>query len=345
MPRSTKIEQMTTPLISIVMAARNTGVYIAKCLLSIQAQTYQNWELIAVDDRSTDDTRDILERFAREDTRIRVFSSDGERLNPALYFGQRQMRGTLINRMDSDDYMPPDKLQSMYDLWVTHGKGHIVAGGTQHFVEDGEVGRGFRRYEDWLNERTRKADHYKHIYKECVIPSHCWLIHRDDFLQVGGFEPDVYPEDYDLCFRYYGAGYRIVALDKIVHYWLDRSDRISRTWEEYKDNRYYDLKLGYFYELDRDSSRPLVVWGAGPNGKDLVKRLLQKEQDLIWVCDTPRKIGNDIYGIKLRASESVSELDHPQIMVAVASPEDQATIQAQLTRWNLSLAEDYWFFL
>jgi len=327
------------------MAARNTEQYIAKCVQSIQAQTYLNWELIAVNDRSTDATRQILEQHAAQDARIRVVDSDGERLNPALLTGQHHIRGTLVNRMDSDDYMPVDKLASLYARWAPYGKGHVVAAGTQHFVDEGEVGQGFKRYEDWLNMRTQKGDHYLHIYKECVIPSHCWLIHRDDFEAVGGFEPDVYPEDYDLCFRFYQAGFTVVALDKIVHYWRDRSDRISRTWPEYKDNRYYDLKLRYFYRLDRNRQRPLVVLGAGRNGKDLVKRLLPLEKELIWVCDTPSKIGQDIYGIKLQATSVLADIAEPQVLVAVASPTDQAEIKSRLAGWHMELAKDYWFFL
>ena len=60
-------------------------------------------------------------------------------------------------------------------------------------------------------------------------------------------------------------------MNVILHYWRDRSNRISRTWAEYKDNRFYELKVKYFNQLDRDTSRELVIWGAGKNGKDLVK--------------------------------------------------------------------------
>ena len=66
------------------MAARNTEPYLQECLDSILAQTYSNWELIAVNDRSTDRTRDILDDYAAKDSRVRVYDSPGERLIPAL---------------------------------------------------------------------------------------------------------------------------------------------------------------------------------------------------------------------------------------------------------------------
>ena len=80
-------------------------------------------------------------------------------------------------------------------------------------------------------------------------------------------------------------GLTIIGIDKILHHWRDRSDRISRTWEEYKDNRYFELKLRFFYELDRDQTRPLVLWGAGKNGKDMAKLLQAYDDTFHWVCD------------------------------------------------------------
>ena len=94
------------------------------------------------------------------------------------------------------------------------------------------VGEGFTKYENWLNEVARTSIHYQEIYRECVIPSHCWLIHKDDLNAAGGFDPVVYPEDYDLCFGFYKLGLDVIGIDRILHYWRDRSDRISRTWEE-----------------------------------------------------------------------------------------------------------------
>lgn len=315
------------------------------CLDSIIAQTYSQWELIAVNDHSTDRTPKILNEYAEKDRRIRVFHSKRHKLIPTLKEGYPHVRGTLINRMDSDDRMPHDKLQTLVNEWSKYGKGTIVAGGTEHFVDEGEVGDGFRRYERWLNEVAKNGTHYQEIYKECVIPSHCWIVDKDDFDSVGGFEPEVYPEDYDLCFRFYQQGLKVVGIDKVLHYWRDRSNRISRTWEEYKDNRYFGLKIPYFYKLDRDLKRPLVLWGAGKNGKDLAKLILEREDSFDWVCDNERKIGKDVYGIRMRHFEEIPKMEDPQIIIVVTSPKDKIAIQGQLKLWFKAPVKDYWFFL
>ncbi len=362
------------PLVTIIMAAKNTAPYLRACLDSISNQTYENWELLVCNDHSTDETPQILESYAQKDQRIKVYLSKGERLIPALQTAYAESSGVLINRMDSDDKMPNYKLETLVAEWLKYGKGYVIAGGTEHFVDEGEVGEGFRKYEQWLNRIAKHNLHHQEIYRECVIPSHCWIIHRDDFERIDAFNPVVYPEDYDVCFRMYAAKLKIIGMDKVLHYWRDRSNRISRTWEEYKDNRYYDLKVKYFMQLDRDTSRELVIWGAGKNGKDLVKvfqgfqptsdiehqtydighqtsdggsqlsDVSQAERGITWVCDNDKKIGKDIYGVKLHSSEVINQLPNCQIIIAVSSPTDKIEIEDKLKKWGKQPVEDYWFF-
>ncbi|MEM7297447.1 MAG: glycosyltransferase [Bacteroidota bacterium] len=336
---------MDSPLVSIIMAVKDTEPYLPACLNSIIAQTYENWELIAVNDHSSDKTPEILQEYSERDSRVRVFHSKRHKLIPTLKEGYDHVQGVLLNRMDSDDKMPADKLEVLVQEWKKYGKGHIIAGCTEHFVDEGEVGGGFRRYEQWLNEVARSGTHYQEIYKECVIPSHCWIIHKDDFDQVDAFNPEVYPEDYDLCFRFYKEKLKVIGIDKILHYWRDRSSRISRTWEEYKDNRYFDLKLRNFYELDRNETRPLVIWGAGRNGKDLVKLIQEREKVVHWVCDNEKKIGKDVYGIKMRHFETIPQLDNPQILIVITSRDEKSNIHSSLRDWGKKPVNDYWFFL
>ncbi len=328
------------------MAVKNTAPYLPACVESVARQTYTNWELIAINDHSTDESPQILQAFASKDERIKVINSVGQRLIPALQTGIGIASGDLINRMDSDDKMPADKLQVLVSEWKKHGRGTVVAGGTEHFVDEGEVGDGFRRYERWLNDVAARGLHFQEIYQECTIPSHSWIMHSADFDAVGGFDSPIYPEDYDLTFRIYRKGLKVAGINHVLHHWRDRSDRISRTWDEYKDNRYYDLKLRFFYELDRDPKRPLVVWGAGRNGKDLMKLILQRENENIhWVCDNDQKIGKDIYGIVMKNLEDIPFFDRPQILIAVTSPDAKKEIRERLTNWGKKPVEDYWSFV
>ncbi|MDX2362555.1 MAG: glycosyltransferase family 2 protein [Crocinitomicaceae bacterium] len=330
--------------ISIILPTKDTAPYLPACLDSILAQTYENWELIAVNDDSSDDSLAILESYAQQDSRIRVYTNPKPGLLKTLQFGYSQSMGELFHRMDSDDIMPVYKLQSMYDAWLQHGKGSVITGGTEYFSDEGEVGDGFKRYDAWLCEVARNNSHAKNMYRECVIPSNCWLVHRKDFDAVSGFYNDVFPEDYDLCFRFFKGRLKIVGLDLVLHYWRDRPDRISRNWECYKDNRFFELKIAYFCELERDQDRPLVLWGAGKNGKDLAKLIQSYDGPCQWVCDNDKKIGKDIYGTTLQHYSVVNELINPQIIIAVASPDGQKEIHEILKSWNKIEGEDYWLF-
>ena len=101
----------TQPLVTIIMPVKDTAPYLHECLDSILAQTYQNWELIAVNDHSSDDSPNILQEYAAKDSRVRFFNSDKPKLIPTLQTGYAEAKGTLINRMDSDDKMPDYKIQ------------------------------------------------------------------------------------------------------------------------------------------------------------------------------------------------------------------------------------------
>ena len=143
---------------------------------------------------------------------------------------------------------------------------------------------------------------------------------------------------------FYKLKLNVVGIDKILHHWRDRSNRISRTWDEYKDNRYFDLKLRFFYEIDRDKTRPLVLWGAGKNGKDFAKLIQAHNDTFHWVCDSERKIGKNIYGVILEHFDSVKDFDNPQIAIVVASPSGKEEIKELLLSWGKEPVKDFWFF-
>ena len=228
-------------LISILTPFKNTEAFLPERLDSIQSQTYENWELLIVDDGSTDGSFNIVETYAKADKRIKLFKNVGKGIIEALRFAFSKSKGTLITRMDSDDVMPHNKLEVMHDQLVTHGKKHVALGLVKYFGEAG-ISDGYHKYEKWLNKLTTQGTNYYEIYKECVIPSPCWMLHREDLIACKAFEPNRYPEDYDLAFRLYEQHYKCIPNDKILHYWRDYSHRTSRTHEHYAQNYFLTIK-------------------------------------------------------------------------------------------------------
>ncbi|WP_299225958.1 glycosyltransferase family 2 protein [uncultured Psychroserpens sp.] len=334
---------MSKPLISILTPFKNTSSYLYECINSIIAQTYKHWELLIIDDHSTDSSYTIVEDFAKSDHRIKLFKNSGDGIIDALALAFSKSTGTFITRMDSDDKMHPEKLQIMLNDLQSHGKGHIALGLVKYFSTNG-IGDGYAKYESWLNNLTIRGTNYSEIYKECVIPSPCWMLHRDDLIACDGFDLNRYPEDYDLTFRLYKNNIKCIASNRLLHYWRDYSTRASRTHPNYAENHFLQLKLDYFLELDRDQSRPLTIWGAGHKGKTVAKLLKEKQVDFIWICDNPKKIGKHIYAIELFNFEHLNTLKQPQSIITVANSKEQKIITSYFEKIEMKSMVDYFFF-
>lgn len=334
---------MQEPLISILIPFKNTEAFLPECLDSIINQTYSNWELIIVDDGSTDKSTTIVENYAQKDKRIKLLTNTGNGIIEALRHAYNNSKGQLITRMDSDDIMTLNKLEVLGNLLLEKGEGHIAIGQVRYFSKTG-VGAGYKSYETWLNMLTKTGSNYSEIYKECVIPSPCWMLHRDDLNKIDAFNPNTYPEDYDLVFRCYEYDIECIPCNKVIHYWRDYSSRTSRTHEHYAENHFLDLKLHYFLKLNYDGSRPLAIWGAGNKGKTVAKKLIAKEIPFYWICDNPKKIGKDIYGKTLLNFDYLNELDNPQSIITVANSKAQIEIRQYMSNHGMNAMRDYFFF-
>ncbi len=334
---------MKDPLVSILIPFKNTERFLYDCLDSVCSQTYQNWEVLAVDDHSSDTSRSLVESLSEEETRIKVFNNKGTGIIHALRTAYGKSTGQLITRMDSDDIMSADKLRVMVDSLLEHGKGHLAVGQVKYFSDQG-IGDGYARYEKWLNALTETASNFSEIYTECVIPSPCWMAFRENLDSCDAFTPDRYPEDYDLAFRFYEKGLKCIPCDQVLHDWRDYDTRTSRTSEHYAQNYFLDIKLHYFLKLDYNPDRPLTVWGAGKKGKEIVKGLQKQNIPFQWLCDNPKKIGKEIYGKEMLHYNEFQVLENSQCIITVANKEEQALIEGYFRKLGQKHMLDYFFF-
>ena len=281
--------------------------------------------------------------YADKDPRIKLFKNDQKGIIAALQLAFAYSSGNYITRMDSDDIMTSDKLQVLTKNLNDHGKQHVAIGLVEYFSEHG-VGEGYKSYENWLNKLTLKGNNYDEIYKECVIPSPCWMLHREDLIACGAFNPNIYPEDYDLTFRFYKHNLKCIPCDTVIHKWRDYNTRTSRTHIHYAQNHFTNLKVLHYLDIDYDSSKTPVIWGAGTKGKLMAKIFLEKHIPFEWICDNPNKIGKDIYGKQLLNFKALETMKHPQSLITVANKEAQKQIRAYLDKLNLKPIKDYIFF-
>jgi glycosyltransferase involved in cell wall biosynthesis len=334
---------MQRALISILIPFKNTERFLEECLRSIQKQSYTNWELHIVDDHSSDRSTEIVESYANNDARIHLHFNSGNGIIEALKTAYKHAKGTFITRMDSDDIMTTNKLEQMQQNLQIYGVGHLALGQVKYFSKTG-IGAGYKRYETWLNTLTANGSNFEEIYKECVIPSPCWMVYKTDFESCGGFNSDIYPEDYDLAFRFYKHGLKCIPSNDVLHYWRDYAVRTSRVDAHYAENSFLDLKVNYFLELSRVNAQQLILWGAGAKGKKVAQLLLERKIAFEWVCDNPKKIGKAIYGQVLKSFNYLDTLHNFQSIICVANPEAQVEIEAYFKSREMAAMHDYFFF-
>ena len=109
------------PLISVIVPVYKVEKYLPACLDSLLAQTYQNFELLLVDDGSPDKCWEILQQYAAQDARVCIFRKENGGVSSARNFGLEQARGEYICFVDSDDLVLPQYLEWLYDALCSCG--------------------------------------------------------------------------------------------------------------------------------------------------------------------------------------------------------------------------------
>lgn len=126
--------------VSIVMPVYNAGDFLIEAIKSLQNQTHRNWELIAVDNRSTDNSWQILQEFARDDIRIKIYRHDANQgvaytANLAL----TKTRGQFVARMDADDISLPWRLEKQVEFLENNPEVVAVGGQCEVINRHGEI--------------------------------------------------------------------------------------------------------------------------------------------------------------------------------------------------------------
>lgn len=103
-----------TSIVSVIMPVFNTADFLSESVSSLSAQSFSNWELIAVDDGSTDNSWELLQSYAAVDNRIKVFHKHNEGPTKARAFALSQAKGTYVFYLDSDDYISPHTLEDCF---------------------------------------------------------------------------------------------------------------------------------------------------------------------------------------------------------------------------------------
>lgn len=330
------------PLVSILMPVYNTALYLQASIESVLAQDYPHWELLVVDDFSTDNSYAILEAFAAQDSRINLASNAVKGIVPALQMAFEMSAGEFITRMDSDDLMPPDKLTRFVEASNDDIK-TIITGKVSYF-SDSELSEGYKRYENWLNDLVDSGDHWKQVYRECTVASPNWMAHRACFERFFSFADLTYPEDYDMVLNWYAKGFTIKAISDVTHWWREHPQRTSRHALAYQQAAFFNLKTNRFVDLELEDGERIQLIGAGNKGKMVAKILRSRGVLFDWFDMNAANFGAPVLGKTILAVSDLKADVKSIITVWPVESEKQGEIEAYLNSKQLFLGEKVWLF-
>jgi glycosyltransferase involved in cell wall biosynthesis len=183
------------PVISVVMAVYNGAQYLDEAIASVLGQTYRDFEMIVLDDGSTDDTPEILRSYAARDARIHVVSQANAGFIASLNRGCQLARGQYIARMDPDDISTPDRFTRQVDYLTSHPAVGIVGSWLDFVDEKGNWSS------TWRTPVTPGGIRWRLLF-ENVLGHNVVMMRRDVLERCNYYTPGaVHVEDYDLWIR------------------------------------------------------------------------------------------------------------------------------------------------
>lgn len=330
-----------TPTLSVLIPCRDAEAHLPDAIRSLESQVFSDFEVVAVDDGSQDDTGAILERWRGRDGRVRVLHRDREGLAQALRCGAAECRGELLARFDADDVAHPRRLADQVEFLVARRDVSAVGARVRYFPHE-RVGWGARRYERWLNGLSEPEEVARDIFVECPIPHPALTIRRGVFEEVGGYRVDGWPEDYDLILRLHLAGARLANVARVLHFWRERPDRASRTDPRYAPEPFRRCKMEYLRRSHLSGHEVVAIWGAGRVGKDLAGSAIEADLKVRAFFDIdPRKIGQEVAGAPVLDAAEVGRLRGAYLLVAVGAEGARDLIRARLEELGFREPEDY----
>lgn len=225
------------PKVSIVLPTYNGERYLRQSVDSILAQTYKDWELIIVDDCSTDKTAEIVDMYCESDSRIRIIhNTHNQKLPQSLNNGFAVAKGQYLTWTSDDNLYLQDALAVMARYLDEHKDVYMVRGAMESIDKSGDI---IGQSEPYSNEKMYEVN--------CL--GACFLYRREVREKVGDYAVDMFcVEDYDYWLRTLAYFGEIVPIDKILYQYRRHESSLSMMKREEVRNQLTKLRICH---LDR----------------------------------------------------------------------------------------------
>lgn len=331
---------MTRPLVSVLLPARDAAATIGSALRSVQRQTLFDWECIVADDGSRDGTAAVVDEVARQDPRVRRVPLARAGLVPALNAGLSECRGAFVARMDADDLMHRERVETQVEALRRDATLDAVGCHVRLFPRAALA--PFRRdYEAWLNGVRTPGDVRREALVECPVAHPTWCA-RTEVLRAFLYREGDFPEDYDLLLRMLRGGRAFGVVPRRLHAWRDGPDRLSRTDPRYGLARFTACKAAHLAATLLAASPHYVLWGYGATGRALRRALAALGKHPTHIVEIKRgRLGQRIHGAEVVPVAALPALRGAPIVVSVARAGPRAEIRAALGGMGFEELRDY----
>jgi len=332
------------PKVSIILPFKNSSRTIRGCINSILRQNLIHWELIAIDDHSTDSSFSILKTLCKGDKRITILKNPGDGIVDSLNFGIKKANTQLIARMDADDIMHPQRLFLQVARLERKRELGLISCLVNHVPIGDHDTRGYKKYVTWINQicSTHEISLNRFIESPFAHPS--VVFRRNLVSKYGGYRKGDFPEDYELWLRFLDKGVQMEKVNNYLLDWQDSKERISRTGFNYKLGSFQNIKSIYlkkWIEKMVPANKIIHAWGAGKFAKQQIKYLNKIGISVDYSYDIdPKKI---IKEQKVLHINKIPKPDHCFILCLVGKGDARCEITEFLSKKGYIIEKDFIF--
>lgn len=342
-----QVMQTCQPKVSVLMPVYNMADTVNEAIESLINQTLKDFEVIAVDDGSSDSSLEVLERWAKKDKRFHIIQSPHSGIVNALNKGAIACNADIIARMDADDRAFPERLEKQVSYLEQHPDIVLVSCQVKAFSKE-SLREGFQVYLQWQNKLLKNDEIQREIFIESPFAHPSVAFQKKWLERLGGYHDCGWAEDYDLWLRMYLAGARFAKLPEILLEWRDQSLRLTRTDNHYSLENFLRLKAHYLKRGPLCGRESVFLWGAGMMGRRICKYLSNESVPLKAFFDIdPHKIGKLKRGLPVYSSTILpviwKESSKAVLLVAVGARGARPLIRKQLQEFCLEESVDWWF--
>jgi glycosyltransferase involved in cell wall biosynthesis len=335
---------MIRPWISIVMPFRNAAATLPEALASVLAQDFGDWELLAVDDHSTDGSAEVLRALAGGDPRVRLLSNEGPQgVVGASITAGRAATSEWLARMDADDVSHPERLSRQRAMACERPELDVIGCMVEILSP---LGDGMVRHVDWVNTRREPEEiaNARFIENPLVHPSS--LMRKSAVEAAGGYLDVPWAEDHDLYLRMLERGAVFGKVPETLLKWRDSPGRLTRSDPRYGDACRHRMRAHFLSRMPAVKERGVVIAGAGPIGKTLALELQVKGVEVRGFFDVhPRRIGETIHGAEVAGLDQFgSRWREAVLLSAVGVPGGREEVAGLAEKAGYVEGRDFWGF-